>query len=252
MYVFRAFLFLLILSVTGFGADATDSEYLSFQNTLRPFTSDGCSSFPDSIGPVDWQHCCIDHDIAYWMGGTYYEKLEADEALNQCVREAAGSALGLLMESGVWVGGLSELPTSFRWGYGWIMNRGYQPLSELELETVQSMHPGSVSDIEVQSTPIIPLRSTITGNYCLDLVMYDILEREQREVVEYKLLRETVRSDFAGEMVTFEIETSTCENTYSAQVLTLKLNQCRRPVGELLARGRMRLESIDGGCLQDE
>lgn len=43
---------------------------------LKPFTSDGCSVFPDgTLKEKDlWLSCCIEHDRAYWLGGTHKEK----------------------------------------------------------------------------------------------------------------------------------------------------------------------------------
>lgn len=50
---------------------------------LQPFASDCCSMFPDRapIGNADWCTCCLDHDIAYWKGGTEQDRLAADQAL---------------------------------------------------------------------------------------------------------------------------------------------------------------------------
>lgn len=37
------------------------------------------------------------------------------------------------MSLGVRVGGVAGFPTTWRWGYGWVMNRGYLPtFSKLE------------------------------------------------------------------------------------------------------------------------
>ncbi len=100
--------------------------------TITPFTSDGCSSFPD--GTLDqkqlWQACCTEHDYAYWKGGTYSEREEADEALRACVSKVGETSLALLMMAGVRVGGSPLFPTSFRWGYGWQYMRWYGKLSE--------------------------------------------------------------------------------------------------------------------------
>ena len=62
----------------------------SFAADIEPFTSDGCSSFPDGKpeNPALWLDCCIRHDIAYWKGGTEQERLDADLALEQCVAKA--------------------------------------------------------------------------------------------------------------------------------------------------------------------
>ena len=40
---------------------------------LQPFTSDGCSAFPDGTMADNelWLACCEKHDLAYWQGGSY-------------------------------------------------------------------------------------------------------------------------------------------------------------------------------------
>lgn len=37
--------------------------------------------FPEgTLGNKDlWEECCVEHDIAYWQGGTVAERLAADE-----------------------------------------------------------------------------------------------------------------------------------------------------------------------------
>lgn len=103
--------------------------------TLRPFTTDGCSLFPDrsADGKKDWHCCCVQHDRRYWRGGPASLRLQADEELRACVATTTGDAgLARVMYAGVRVGGLAHWPTSFRWGYGWGYGRGYAPLTEGE------------------------------------------------------------------------------------------------------------------------
>lgn len=107
---------------------------------LRPFTSDGCSLFPDGTFTErsKWCECCFAHDIAYWRGGTTEERKQADQELRDCVRERTGDpALAETMYFGVRTGGHPVFPTWYRWGYGWNYGRGYQPLSESEQMQVQ-------------------------------------------------------------------------------------------------------------------
>jgi hypothetical protein len=106
--------------------------------TLRPFESDGCSSFPDGTFQQNelWLGCCIDHDYAYWKGGTYEERVAADRTLRDCVTAVGEPAIAQLMLAGVRVGGTPYLPTRFRWGYGWPFPRGYKALSAEELAQV--------------------------------------------------------------------------------------------------------------------
>ena len=102
---------------------------------LRPFTTDGCSLFPDRalIGHADWCKCCVYHDLAYWRGGTAEQRLQADRDLQRCVTEATGDAkLAELMFVGVRAGGGPYFFTPYRWGYGWTYGRLYEPLSRTE------------------------------------------------------------------------------------------------------------------------
>ena len=74
------------------------------KNRLAEFTSDGCSgglsltwlwlaeTFPDFKLSYDseppWQHCCVNHDKAYWQGPAgdgFNLRKQADRELKQCV-----------------------------------------------------------------------------------------------------------------------------------------------------------------------
>lgn len=89
--------------------------------TVRPvpqnFKSDGCSLFPDG----DYRHCCIAHDLTYFAGGSRSERLTADNKLYKCVASQKGwwhKLVAPVMWAGVRIGGVSFLPTPFRWGFG--------------------------------------------------------------------------------------------------------------------------------------
>jgi len=94
---------------------------------IKPFTSDGCSAFPNGTPSQQnlWLSCCTVHDKAYWQGGSYQERIDADLALQQCVAAVGEPVIAALMLSGVRVGGSPYWPTSFRWGYGWSYPHGY-------------------------------------------------------------------------------------------------------------------------------
>lgn len=113
--------------------------------TLRPFATDGCSRFPDGTAeqPTLWRHCCVQHDIAYWQGGSYAQRIAADNALRACVAATGEAGIAALMRTGVLVGGSAFWPTSYRWGYGWSPNRGYAPLNDAERRDVQARMPGA-------------------------------------------------------------------------------------------------------------
>lgn len=103
--------------------------------TLRPFTTDGCSLYPDrsASSGQDWCGCCVVHDRAYWRGGSEAERLKADEALRACVQARTDDpARAATMFRGVRIGGSAWWPTPFRWGYGWGYGRYYRPLNLAE------------------------------------------------------------------------------------------------------------------------
>lgn len=116
------------------------SNKVSTEN-IKPFTTDGCSVFPD--GTIEnkelWLSCCTAHDYAYWQGGTYQDRLVADQQLQQCVAKVGEPQIAKLMLAGVRVGGSPYLPTPFRWGYGWFYPRGYKVLTTEEIKQINAL-----------------------------------------------------------------------------------------------------------------
>jgi hypothetical protein len=106
---------------------------------LKTFTTDGCSAFPNGTMEQQslWLNCCIKHDLSYWKGGTYQQRLTADLALEQCVTNIGEPKVAKLMLAGVRVGGSPYYPTTYRWGYGWPYLRGYKALSAAEKQQVK-------------------------------------------------------------------------------------------------------------------
>ena len=105
------------------------------QGELRPFSTDGCTLFPDRslISNADWCRCCLAHDLAYWRGGTSEARVNADRELGACVLRATGNkALADFMYSGVRAGGGPYFYTPYRWGYGWPYGRLYRELTPEE------------------------------------------------------------------------------------------------------------------------
>jgi hypothetical protein len=118
---------MIVLAIAASGCSA--------QGTLKPFTSDGCSLFPDRslISSTDWCDCCVTHDLAYWRGGSAEERARADHALRACVHRVTGNdALADVMYAGVRAGGGPYFFTPYRWAYGWPFGRNYTPLTAEE------------------------------------------------------------------------------------------------------------------------
>lgn len=114
----------------------------SSEEGLRPFASDGCSLFPDAsvINNDDWCECCVEHDIAYWQGGTSVQRETADLKLKQCVLDKTNDAvLANVMFEGVRFGGSPYFYNWYRWGYGWSYARKYQALTSKEQTIVQQL-----------------------------------------------------------------------------------------------------------------
>lgn len=109
---------------------------------LHPFSSDGCSGSPDSIVGLSFVHCCVAHDLEYWVGGTKIQKNQADENLKQCIQRTIPSlkVVGTVYKLVVIVGGAPSFlgtinsPFTWRWGYGWEEDHGYSPSTRQELE----------------------------------------------------------------------------------------------------------------------
>lgn len=109
------------------------------EGALRPFTTDGCSDFPEGTSrhKTLWQQCCVAHDRAYWQGGTHAEREAADRELQRCVAAVGEPGIADLMLAGVRVGGSPYWPTRFRWGFGWPWPRGYRALTPEERSQVE-------------------------------------------------------------------------------------------------------------------
>lgn len=107
---------------------------------LKDFKSDGCSLFPDRslISENDWCDCCLEHDIAYWRGGTKKERKEADSIFKNCIEEKTGNKfLAGTMHLGVRAGASPYFYAWYRWGFGWPYGRFYKKLSDDELSLAE-------------------------------------------------------------------------------------------------------------------
>ena len=115
------------------------SPLILLSSELKPFTTDGCSVFPDGTIQEQslWLECCIQHDLAYWKGGTLEQKNSADNELETCVKKLGKKKIAKVMKLGVDTGGSAYFPTPYRWAYGWPYLRGYEPLNQKEKKEVK-------------------------------------------------------------------------------------------------------------------
>ena len=134
-------LFVLSASFFLFACTTTPQKGLeqSPQIVLADFTTDGCSMFPDGTAaqPKLWCQCCVEHDKAYWAGGTEDARRDADIKLKECVLALGQTKTAKIIWFGVRIGGSAYWPTPFRWSYGWPYTRGYQALNLAEQAVAQ-------------------------------------------------------------------------------------------------------------------
>ena len=129
------------------------------QEEMRPFTTDGCSRFPDrsKIDKSDWCECCVRHDLAYWRGGSAEARLQADKELSACVLRTTGNkGLAELMFAGVRAGGGPYLNTTYRWGYGWPFGKGYVDLTPEEVAQADKLEQEYLKDHPALMCPSQP------------------------------------------------------------------------------------------------
>lgn len=220
-----------------------------FENRLQPFTTDGCSRFPDGVpwaDPTKWRKCCVLHDIAYWKGGTSEERGQADRALGRCVARQGYPLTGDAVYLGVVVGGTAGFPTSWHWGYGWVIDRGTEPLRPDEMRQVRELSeriPANLDELEVKSQPTIRNRETLSGNRCLDLAVVEIQRQLGRSfsITEWK---ETNQEKADGFWKSVSIKPDGCREPFRFRFQLLRRNACFEPTSELLARGRIRMTTL--------
>ena len=89
----------------------------------RPFHFDGCTLFPDRVGQTSFLAACLQHDIAYWYGGSSAERKMADQQFREAVQAAgpAGAWLQWPMYAAARVFGDTWLLRQFNanWGFGY-------------------------------------------------------------------------------------------------------------------------------------
>jgi hypothetical protein len=128
-------------------------------NELKPFKTDGCTLWMDGppLYPNLWRHCCVAHDLAYWQGGTWEQRLAADNAIQACVqREAEGKGMANYMHSMVRWGGSPYWMNYYRWAYGWnywegFKPRGYKVPTIEEQQKINQLLPAAIALIEADA-----------------------------------------------------------------------------------------------------
>lgn len=123
-------------------------------NSLKPFTTDGCSLWIDGTPeqPNLWRHCCVAHDLDYWKGGSEAQRKASDERIQACVKEAQGSGMANYIYTNVRWGGSPYWMNNYRWGYGWdyfdgVWPRGYKVPTAEEQQLIDKAMPAALKVI---------------------------------------------------------------------------------------------------------
>jgi hypothetical protein len=115
----KAIFIIILTGLFSIGAFAQNNSNLTGEARTMPadFKSDNCSAFPD----CDYADCCVEHDKAYFFGGSWKERWRADKKLYKCVAAKKGfhhKFIAPVMWLGVRAFGVPWLPTPYRWGFG--------------------------------------------------------------------------------------------------------------------------------------
>lgn len=86
---------------------------------MPDFTTDGCTGFPDGW----WLKCCILHDQLYWWRPDGISKVDADQAMTDCMTALGAPGFALVAAIGL---------TIFGWRY-WRRGRRGTPGTEPKL-----------------------------------------------------------------------------------------------------------------------
>ena len=104
-----------------------NNETENVDNPPFKFTWDGCSGGISALTnlfftKVDWEdgNGCLKHDYAYWKGGTFTMKRNADNDLyNHIVSLGHSKIYAYIVWFAIAIGGLPFIPAPWRWGYGY-------------------------------------------------------------------------------------------------------------------------------------
>jgi hypothetical protein len=115
---------------------------------IKGFVTDGCTMYPDgtSDNPTLWYHCCLEHDLRYWVGGDKEDQKIADLKLKQCVRKVSTPFRAELMYRGIRLGHLSPIKSKYKWGWGWRHPKKFTPLTrEEKAEVLRMLEPENIN-----------------------------------------------------------------------------------------------------------
>ena len=123
----------LLLTLTSYPLHSSELK-------LKPFETDGCTMFVEGPNrdPKLWKHCCVEHDLRYWFGGSSSEMDATDLRLKSCVEKVAGDYWATLIYKGVRAGHYSPIKNKYAWSWAWSVKREDKSLNADEASYVIS------------------------------------------------------------------------------------------------------------------
>jgi hypothetical protein len=126
----KGFLFFLSMAIF---------PYAECSANMTPFSSDYCTSYVEGTRqqPQLWKHCCLEHDLYFWAGGSLDDRKAIDLRLKSCVAATGARTQAELMYLAVSIGGTSPIRFKTKqWGHGWGERERYLSLSASETQLV--------------------------------------------------------------------------------------------------------------------
>ncbi len=132
-------LLLFLISLPAFGKTPVD---------LKPFLTDYCTSYPEGTRqkPELWKHCCVEHDLYFWAGGSKSDRKETDVRLRECVAATGAHRQAKLIYAAVSIGANSPIRFKTKqWGHAFENRTRYLALtaeeSNLVVESLARQNP---------------------------------------------------------------------------------------------------------------
>ncbi len=141
----------LIILISLFSTTLFASEFLG----PEPFSTDYCTSYPEGTRsrPNIWKHCCEEHDLYFWAGGSKEDRKVTDLRLRSCVEATGEVTQARLIYSAVTLGGRSPIRFKTRqWGNAFPERVRYQSLTLEEthelLQALEEQNPNLSVEIK--------------------------------------------------------------------------------------------------------
>lgn len=122
---------------------------LAEAQSLKPFETDYCTAYAEGTReqPELWKHCCVEHDLYFWAGGSHDDRKATDLRLKACVEATGEVQIARLIYLAVSIGGNSPIRFKTKeWGHSWTKRDRYLRLSEKETALILQALETTTSD----------------------------------------------------------------------------------------------------------